>query len=131
MTFSDDLEAVRIRAGLRRFRIKRLALDVSAEWPWQVKDRERPHVFGHARTHRAAVLLVDAIRSGNNTVLNDDDEVIAYRPGPADLVFTDADPRPFLANLRALLEQAAMVYPGEGRAVMCRCTVVPLIDEVP
>jgi hypothetical protein len=86
MTFSDDLEAARVRAGSARFRIKRLALDVAADWPWQLHDHHRPYVFGHARTHRAAVLLIDAIVSGTTVVLDDDDEVIAYRPGPADEV---------------------------------------------
>lgn len=84
MTFSDDLEAVRARAGSARFRIKRLGLDLSAEWPWQVHDHHRPYVFGHARTHAAAVLLIDAIVNGATVVLDDHDEVIAYRPGPAD-----------------------------------------------
>ena len=113
MTFTDDLDAVRVRAGIKRparFRIKRLALDAAADWPWQVHDHHRPYVFGHARTYRAAVLLVDAIRGGRTTVLDDDDEVIAYRPGPADEAFRPTMLDGYLEQLRGYSRAIAREY---------------------
>lgn len=112
MTFTDDLDAVRVRAGIRRparFRIKRFPLGASTDpvWPWRVADAERPYVFGRARTHAAALLLIDAIVNGHITVVDDDGEVVAYRPGPADEVFKPADVGPFINLLDGLVRPIA------------------------
>lgn len=139
MTFDDDMQAVRDRAGIRRFRIKRLKLDVSSDWPWQLHDRERPYVFGHARTHRAAVLLVDAIRGGHTTVLDEDDEVIAYRPGPADEQPGDT----FAEGWRRLASDLLAFFRPERRRrdyalvppalphINAPCSVLPILEPTP
>jgi hypothetical protein len=60
MTFTDDLEAVRARAGMPRFTIRRHRLDYPTARPWAVADRNRPHWLGTSATHAAAIELVDA-----------------------------------------------------------------------
>lgn len=75
--------------GPGRFRIKRTTRSVhdpfGTPWPWLVSDAERPGVFGRARTHAAAIKLVDLMRAhpGEHAQVldDDDDEVLAYITG--------------------------------------------------
>lgn len=125
MTFTDDLDAVRKRVGIKpvhrvacecgevcitlresvamavfkhhahdghlvkygtgpaRIRIKRLGVELSSDWPWLLKDAERPHGFGHAKTVEAALALAEAILTGQRAVVFGEGEaVIAYRTEP-------------------------------------------------
>lgn len=69
--------------GPARIRIKRLGVDLSSDWPWRLKDAERPHGFGHAKTVEAALALAERILTGQRAVVyGEQGETLAYRVEP-------------------------------------------------
>lgn len=72
--------------GPGRFQVRRLysVTVITAEWPWVIRDAERPRTYGWARTHAAAIELVGVMHSRPGRaaqVVDEDDEVVAYVAG--------------------------------------------------